>query len=185
MASPNQAERIMTPSDLQSLPEEPVASPSEIDLLEEDLPWYKPSLAETAKLLGWRWGYFVPPAGLVLLVVAIPWHPFLIQLLIGWFKLWIIIVALPVVAFINAARHATRNRRDPFCIHCGYSLIGLQDDYRCPECGRPYNFRLIEEYRRDPAFFIARREALRSMPEPDAAFMAGPKRLSRRSRDGT
>ena len=26
---------------------------------------------------------------------------------------------------------------DPYCGHCGYSLKGLEESSRCPECGRP------------------------------------------------
>lgn len=34
---------------------------------------------------------------------------------------------------------------DPFCSECGYSLVGLTDSSRCPECGRP----LVEVLQRD------------------------------------
>jgi len=27
--------------------------------------------------------------------------------------------------------------RDPYCSNCGYSLIGLTDSSKCPECGKP------------------------------------------------
>ncbi len=34
---------------------------------------------------------------------------------------------------------------DPYCGHCGYSLKGLTDSSRCPECGRP----IVEVLQRD------------------------------------
>lgn len=37
--------------------------------------------------------------------------------------------------------------RDPYCSHCGYSLVGLTESSKCPECGRP----LVEVLTR-PAF---------------------------------
>ena len=43
--------------------------------------------------------------------------------------------------------------QEPFCIHCGYDLTGLPDHHTCPECGRPYTFATINEYRRDPHWF--------------------------------
>ena len=48
-------------------------------------------------------------------------------------------------------RRAAQARREPFCIFCGYNLTGLPDHYRCPECGRPYTWQMIEEYRADYA----------------------------------
>jgi len=31
------------------------------------------------------------------------------------------------------------------CLHCGYSLKGLPDDHRCPECGNPYNIADVKQ----------------------------------------
>ena len=38
--------------------------------------------------------------------------------------------------------------RDPYCSNCGYTLAGLTDSSKCPECGRP----LVEVLERGPAF---------------------------------
>jgi hypothetical protein len=37
--------------------------------------------------------------------------------------------------------------RDPYCGKCGYSLVGLTESSKCPECGKP----LVEVLTRDPA----------------------------------
>jgi hypothetical protein len=42
--------------------------------------------------------------------------------------------------------HTVRN--DPFCSHCGYSLKGLTESSKCPECGKP----LVEVLTRSSQF---------------------------------
>jgi len=44
-------------------------------------------------------------------------------------------------------------RPDPYCSNCGYSLIGLTESSKCPECGKP----LVEVLTRDPALRRSRR----------------------------
>lgn len=101
-----------------------------------------------------------------------------------WWKLIPIAVVLPASYVINVSRHILRSRKGPFCIHCGYTLMGLPDHHTCPECGETYSFATIEEYRRDPNWFIRRYTMHRELPRRDEPFMAGiPKRP--RSRDGT
>jgi hypothetical protein len=43
--------------------------------------------------------------------------------------------------------------RDPYCRNCGYSLKGLTESSKCPECGRP----IIEVLERGPAATHGRR----------------------------
>jgi hypothetical protein len=152
--------------------------------LNEETRWYKPAFPETAKLLSWRWIYCLPA---VLLLTLLALRPAIgIPILLNGWKLVIFAVAIPIAAFASAARHALRNRKDPFCIHCGYSLLGLPDGYRCPECGQPYLHRFIDEYRRDPDFFIQRQKSAKTLPmDEHLPFSAGPTRSRRRSRDGT
>lgn len=170
---------------IDPVPDDATASPVDGYWFDENTHWYKPTLTETATLLGWRWIYAAP---LLLLIASLCFFPrAAIPVLVNglsW-KLIIILVALPLAAFGKAARNVVKNRRDQFCIHCGYSLSGLPDNHRCPECGQPYRWQLIDEYRRDPAFFVQRQKAARTLPPPDhAPFAAGAVRR-RRSRDGT
>jgi hypothetical protein len=98
---------------------------------------------------------------------------------------WLIIaVALPLAAIGQTLRTAVRQRPDPFCIHCGYSLTGLPDGHRCPECGRTFSFSVIEEYRRDSHWFIKRYKMRHDLPATANPFTAGAVRRPR-SRDGT
>lgn len=170
----------------EPVPLDSLASPAEVrPATGEVVRWYLPGWAETARLLGWRWVLFLPAALLIGLLLLVPARPRLLQVLIPWWKLWVFAVTVPTVAAMNAAKHAIRARREPFCIHCGYGLTGLPAEHTCPECGSAYNARLIEEYRRDPHWFIRRYHAAKDLPRPDAPFAAGAVRGRRRSRDGT
>jgi len=95
-----------------------------------------------------------------------------------------VVGALAITLTGYVIRRAVRARREPFCIHCGYNLSGLPDNYRCPECGRPYTWRLIAEYRRDPRWFIERYKARQKLPPAGPTLPAGPSAKPRR-RDGT
>jgi predicted RNA-binding Zn-ribbon protein involved in translation (DUF1610 family) len=175
----------------QRVPRESVASPSQLRLAPgEEVRWWKPGASEALKLLGWRWIYFIPAMLLIALVLYMPWRPQWWQLIIAWWKLVVIAVALPLGIAVRAVKTAIRNRREPFCIHCGYDLTGLQDNHTCPECGQGYSFRVIDEYRRDPHWFIERYKSHGNIPQRDVPFPAGPVGSNsavkrRRSRDGT
>jgi hypothetical protein len=171
---------------IQRVPPTSVASPSELRPRDaSDVRWYKPDLAETIRLMSWRWIYFLPAAGLILLLFVTPAQLLWSQFLVVWWKLLTIAVVLPAGIAIRTAKNIIRQRTEPFCIHCGYELTNLPDNYNCPECGEPYTFRWIEEYRRDPHWFIERFKRRGDIPPVDVPFAAGPMSGKRKSKDGT
>jgi hypothetical protein len=145
-----------------------------------DIRWYKPSWSEIARLMGWRWLLFLPAVALMALMVMAPLTSIFI---FGW-KLMVIAVGLPGGYLIRTSRTIIRSRSEPFCIHCGYDLSNLPDNYICPECGEAYSHQIIDEYRRDPHWFIQRYSAHQELPRANAPFHALPSKR-RKSRDGT
>ena len=150
--------------------------PLSVDL-QADRRWYLPSWSERLRLMGWRLIYFVPLVLVVPLIVLLP------ILIFAWWKLLVLAIALPLSAAVHAARRAIGQRKEPFCIHCGYDLTGLTDGGRCPECGARFSHAQIEEYRRDPHWFIKRQYWNRQAPR-GTPFVAGSVRSEKR-RDGT
>ena len=170
---------------INQIPPTSVASPSELRPRNAgELRWYKPTLAETIQLMGWRCIYFAPAVVLLALGAISLRYIWLLPLLAVWWKLLLVAVVLPGSYAVKSAAHIIRQRKDPFCIHCGYDLSGLADNHSCPECGERYTFRAVEEYRRDPAWFIHRYEMKGDLPVSDEPFQALPPKRPR-SRDGT
>jgi hypothetical protein len=164
-------------------PQEPGASPSPIH--GDDVTWWTPSWQDIARHIGWRWVLLIPIiAVMVLLIAAVFDGRFVTLFWILGPKPVILMLAIPVVALGAVMRKAVETRKEPFCIHCGYALTGLPDHYRCPECGRPYTLAIINEYRRNPKWFIERYKATGRLPEADQPFAAGA-RMRPPSRDGT
>jgi len=168
------------------IPPPNVASPSQMRLdPNEQVQWYKPTFAQTMTLFGWRWIYFIPAILVVAAMFLIPLRPDVLQYFFASWKLIIFAVALPTGLAIKAGKNIVAQRKEPFCIHCGYDLTGLPDHHTCPECGRPFSFAIIDEYRRDPHWFIQRYNQRHDVPRADAPFAAGPVRSKKKSRDGT
>jgi len=165
---------LATPSDLRVGSDEPVT-------------WWTPSWHAASQHIGYRWIYLLPAAGLLLLLVAAVFMPGLRTIVfVLEIKLLMAAGAIALTLAGYVVRRAVRARREPFCIHCGYNLTGLPDNYRCPECGRPYTWRLIAEYRRDPQWFVERFKAHRKLPPVGPPVEVRPARgPARRSRDGT
>ncbi len=169
------------------VPETMHASPSEMThpVFDDSTPFWKPSAGDIMKHLGWRWVAFLPAVLVAAALLSIPWTPQIVgPLFIGGGKVFVIAVGFAVATAGTAIKSAIKARSGPFCIHCGYDLTGLDEGHLCPECGRPFSLRLINEYRRDPAWFVQRYRNRSTAPIADVPFMAGPVR-SRKSRDGT
>ncbi len=169
----------------EQIPPTVMATPSHVqEMPGQDVTWWRPSWSDTWRYVGYRWIFLLPAVGLIILAVPLLRWPTVFGAL--WFaelKLLVFAIAIALSLAGYVIRRAARARKEPFCIYCGYNLTGLPDDYRCPECGRPYTWRLIAEYRRDPQWFIERYRAHRQLPPAEKPFEAGPVR--RRSRDGT
>lgn len=133
--------------------------------------WYLPTWGERIKLMGWWNLLWIPViAAFATLVLSladgiVPWAA------LFWLKVWIAVVALPLGIAIRQAAAALRKRRDPFCIHCGYSLVGRPDGTPCPECGGATSEALCREYQRDPHWFIQRWDARHRTPREGGALV--------------
>jgi hypothetical protein len=167
-------------------PVDTLASPCQLaGAVERDVPFWSPTWGDALAHLGWRWVLVLAPLALVAVAIsAMAWSTALPAFFWLGPKIIIMILALPVTTLAIAFRTAIQRRKEPFCIHCGYGLSGLPDHHRCPECGRPFTLAMIDEYRRDPHWFIRRWRVQHVLPPADAPFSTGtgPRR---RSRDGT
>ncbi len=148
-------------------------------------PFWLPDWKTSVKLLGWRWMIVV---GLVALLVLFAWLVFHGRYFLLSFsgiivKLGIFVVAGFFSMWAYIRKSATQFRRDPFCVHCGYSLEGHNDGEVCPECGRRSNFAVCREYKRDPHWFIQRYRKRAITPTGIVQLHAGPNR--RKASDGT
>jgi hypothetical protein len=172
------------------LPPEIVATPAELRVrADEPLTWWTPGWRAVAGHVGYRWIFLLPALVVLLLLVGAVFMPVIgLAIFVAGFKFLLFAGAVAISLAGYVIRRAVKARREPFCIHCGYNLSGLPDNYRCPECGRPYTWKLIAEYRRDPHWFIERYKAHQKLPPAGPAFPAGPTAAAgarRRRRDGT
>lgn len=172
-----------------SAPQPTYATPADVRPGPEpdaEIRWWRPGWRDVMRHVGWRWVLLTPAVAMLVIWLLLRRSPFptwfkvLIQ---GKVAIFVGAIALTLAAF--TARRMVRARREPFCIFCGYDLSGLPDNYRCPECGRPYTWKLIAEYRKDPHWFVERWKAHQGETVKPAAFDAGSVARKRRARDGT
>ena len=96
--------------------------------------------------------------------------------MLWWFgaKVLALTLAVPVIAWGHLRDKATKARRDPFCLHCGWTLNGLPQEGNCPECGRAFKMQVVEMFRRDPAWVIAYWRSAHKPPPVDLFNAAHP-----------
>lgn len=131
------------------------------------LRFWRPGAVDVARVLGWRWIIMGPALVLSIApLLLIPlWTAWSVTVLwVMGLKLWLLAVGSVITLWVWGVRQAVRARTGAFCIFCGYSLEnrGLSGD--CPECGRGFIAGLSDEYRKDPAFFRRRVDALKHAP---------------------
>jgi hypothetical protein len=150
-------------------------------------PFWRPSGIDLVRHLGWRNILFLPALGLIALVIAGFFEPSLYLLFFSYLgiKITTLAIAVPIALSGWAIGSAVRGRKDPFCIHCGQCLLGLPAVHICPECGRPYDLQMVDDYRRNPQWFIQRWRMRSALPAPDMQVIVSPTAPRRKSRDGT
>lgn len=156
---------------------ENTASPSQLRPRDPgEVRWYLPTWGERLKLMGWRNVLWLPALALVALIIfELPYGLRFkyIGYWIAWWKPLVVLIGVPFSMAIARARTALKDRKDPFCIHCGYSTLGLEEGHPCPECGEPTSTPLCREYQRDPHWFIERYKTRHQVPTADVPFEVG------------
>ncbi len=149
------------------LPGQPgdVITPEYLLLFERgELPFWRPGVADVLWVIGWRWLILVPALALVVGLPAALIASRHVGMAGHSLKFWLLGVGVVITIVIGAAKRGVTGRRDVFCIHCGYTIEGLPDGSRCPECGRVFRLSVVHEFRKDPHFFMTRVKALRTHP---------------------
>lgn len=171
----------------QTAPPPVFATPADVAPAgDEEIRWWRPGWGDVWRQVGWRWVLLTPALAMIavwLFFRRSPLPPFFVLLVQGKIAIFVGAIALSLAAYTT--RRMVRARSEPFCIFCGYNLTNLPDNYRCPECGRPYTWRLIAEYRKDPNWFIERWQARQRETGSQAPIDAGAVKRKRRAKDGT
>lgn len=164
-----------------AVPPDPEAGVSEVpNDPTRPMEWWRPGWSELRGHFGWRWILLLPLAISLAMIVLAILRPRWVVFAGAAFKFILFSGAVAISLTAYVFRRAAQVRQEPFCIHCGYNLTGLPDEHRCPDCGRPYNWRVIAEYRRDPQWFVERWYAVHKLPKPATPFAA--RRSAQRTR---
>lgn len=162
-----------SPADMQAPP--PDALMPGGTMFDPHGPWWQPTIGDIARGLGWRWilVFLLVMAftGLVVGMVMLPGVA--TSNIAGEVKILVLIVGAAISLIMYVVKNLVKERKDLFCIHCGYSVESLGEAGQCPECGRWYHKSVIHEYRKDPHFFQTRYSALRRLPKAAPAFASG------------
>jgi hypothetical protein len=121
---------------------------------DEAAPFWTPSWAHVFRYLGWRTLLVLPSVAAAILLAWLLMQRWYWNASGPFAELLVAVALVPAPGFYWAVRRIVRRRKDPFCIHCGYTLLGLPDGHHCPECGRRFSLALVNEYRRDPHRFV-------------------------------
>lgn len=166
---------LASPGDLPEPPKDAL-HPDHHTMFDGSTPWWRPGPSDIIRAIRWWWLVLLPTiviaVAMPLLVILFPgslWARSGVPLV----KLELFLLGVIFSIVVYGVRNVVTSRRGPFCIHCGYSLEGLDDHGLCPECGRPFIFAVIDEYRRDPHFFIERHKGVKTLPAKQARFAAG------------
>lgn len=142
-------------------------SPDFVTVFDGTTPWWRPRMADIAKVIGWRFIFLIPALALVIgIPVMMVYAPRASSQMLGMeIKLLLFSIGVCISTVIWAMKNVTKARKDYFCIHCGYTVDGLADKGTCPECGRGFSRGMIEEYKKDPHFFVDRWRAVKTAPK--------------------
>ena len=179
-ANTNENPADVIPPAVLATPSQVVAHPG------EPIRWWRPGWRDCVRYVGYRWVFLAPAAALLLVIVWFVINRGMRGMIFAiGVELFLLVAGISFALAGYVIRRAVRARQEPFCIYCGYNLSHLPEQYRCPECGRPYTWELIAEYRRDPHWFAERYKAHRELPPPGTVLEAAGNAPRRRSRDGT